>query len=486
MNVALTPFDLLEIERELCRRPGGLARFAKRAWHILEPQAELKWGWALDAMCQHLEAVTSGEITRLLANVPPGMMKSLLTGVIWPAWEWGPMGMPWVRYLGTAHKADLAIRDSTKCRRLIQSEWYQRLWPVELVGDQNAKTKFENSETGFREAMAFTSMTGSRGDRVGLDDPLSVADADSPAELLAAERAFTEALPTRVNNDSSAIVVIMQRLHEKDTSGIILSREMGYVHLCLPMEFEPDRKCYTCIGFEDPRTEPGELLFPERFSEKAVKQLKKDLGSYAAAGQLQQRPAPRGGGMFKREWFQVVDAVPAGARRCRGWDLAATVGNPNAARTAGVKISVVGTGEDRQFYVEHVVKGLYSSSEVTKLVSNTASQDGKAVKGSIPQDPGAGGKAWARSLVAAAAGYDYRSSTESGSKEARARPFAAQAEAGNVFVVRGKWNEEYFEELENFPMGEFKDQVDASTRAFDELVKGGNAKTTSARVTGLI
>lgn len=77
--------------------------------------------------------------------------------VIWPAWEWGPRNMQAMRYLGTAHKQDLAVRDSTKCRRLIQSEWYQKLWPIELTGDQNAKTKFENIKTGFRESMSFTS-----------------------------------------------------------------------------------------------------------------------------------------------------------------------------------------------------------------------------------------------------------------------------------------------------------------------------------------
>ena len=71
----LTPGDRIAIERELCRR--SLADFAKRAWHVLEPATPLKWGWALDAICAHLEAVTRGEITRLLMNVPPGTMKSL-------------------------------------------------------------------------------------------------------------------------------------------------------------------------------------------------------------------------------------------------------------------------------------------------------------------------------------------------------------------------------------------------------------------------
>jgi len=149
----LSDLDLQEIEREHCKR--SLAEFAKRAWRVLEPASELKWGWALDAICDHLEAVTSGDIRRLLMNVPPGSMKSLLTGVIWPAWEWGPLDRQELRYLGTAHMQDLAVRDNLKCRRLIQSQWYHALWPVEISGEQNSKTKFENFISVFREAMAF-------------------------------------------------------------------------------------------------------------------------------------------------------------------------------------------------------------------------------------------------------------------------------------------------------------------------------------------
>lgn len=293
----------LEESRRACE--ASLSQFAKQAWHVLEPSTELKWGWALDAICLHLQAVSDGQITRLLMNVPPGMMKSLLTNVFWPAWEWGPLDMPHMRFLSTAHKQDLAVRDNIKCRRLIQSDWYQERWPILLMGDQNAKTKFENEATGFREAMAFTSMTGSRGDRVTLDDPLSVDDANSEAALAAAETTFREALPTRVNSEESAIVLIMQRLHEKDTSGIILKEMMGYEHLCLPMEYEASAKRKTSIGFVDPRKVEGELLFPERFSAKTVKDYKKTLGEYAYAGQMQQRPAPPGGGILKTEHFKL-------------------------------------------------------------------------------------------------------------------------------------------------------------------------------------
>lgn len=463
----LTRADLQAIERALCEQ--SLADFAKRAWRILEPATPLKWGWALDAICAHLEAVTEGRINRLLMNVPPGTMKSLLTGVIWPAWEWGPKGKPQTRFLGTSHKESLAIRDSMKCRRLIQSGWYQSLWPTTLTSDQNAKTKFENDSTGFREAMAFTSMTGSRGDRVILDDPLSADDANSDAKLDQADLSFTEALPSRVNNEDSAIVVIMQRLHERDTSGIILDRKLPYVHLCLPMRFESDRRCVTPI-FSDPRTEDGELLFPERFGEAQVADLEKTLMAYATAGQLQQRPTPRGGGMIKREWLPIVKAVPAGCRWVRGWDLAAT-SSDKAAWTAGVKL---GKTPDGRYIIADVRRIQGTANDVEQLLKVTASQDGTDVRGSIPQDPGQAGKAQVQYLIKQLAGFSYTASPESGDKGTRAEPLAAQAQAGNVMLLEGDWNADFIAEAETFPRGKFKDQVDAASRAFAELVSGSS------------
>lgn len=483
-RLRLTPADRIAIERELCRR--SLADFAKRAWHVLEPATPLKWGWALDAICEHLEAVTRGEVMRLLMNVPPGTMKSLLTGVIWPAWEWGPRALPQHRFLGTSHLQNLAVRDNLKCRRLIESQWFQDRWPVVMTSDENRKTKFENTATGFREAMAFTSMTGARGDRVILDDPLSAHAANSDAELLDAELAFLETLPTRINNDHSAIVVIMQRLHERDTSGLILSKGLPYTHLCLPMRFEAERRCRTSIGFTDPRQTEGELLFPERFPEKQVAELERTLGSYATAGQLQQRPVPRGGGLFKKGWFLTVKALPIGCRFVRGWDLAAT-DDKEAAATAGVLIA---RAPDGRFIIVDAVREQLGPMGVERLMKATAEQDRAkygAVRGSYPQDPGQAGKAQAQHIMRhVLTGFDYHFSPESGDKETRALPLAAQAEAGNVFLLEGPWNDVFLDEIAVFPMGKWKDQVDAASRAFTDLTTAAAPpKTTTTTMVGM-
>lgn len=309
------------------------------------------------------------------------------------------------------------------------------------------------------------------GDRLlvaNCDDPHSVKTAESDAERNETTRLFREGAVNRLNDQQrSAIVVVMQRLHEADLSGVIKKLGMEYVHLLLPMEFEVERKCRTSIGFEDPRTVEGELLDPGRFPRAEVEKLKRDMGSFAYAGQYQQRPAPRAGGMFKRAWFEgrTIGAAPKGTRWVRHWDLAATA-KKTSARTAGVKI---GKAPDGSFIVGHSVTTQSEGPEVRKLIKATAETDTRYVEISLPQDPGQAGKVQARDMVAMLAGFKAHAEPETGDKVTRAEPFAAQCEAGNVFIIEGAWNESYLDELCLFPGGAFKDQVDASSGAFARL-----------------
>ncbi|ULJ74047.1 phage terminase large subunit [Rhizobium gallicum] len=449
-----------------------LAGFVREAWHVLEPRAQYTHGWHIDAICQHLEAVTDGRINRLLINVPPGSSKSLLVSVMWQAWEWGPRGLSSMRYLTTSFNDGPVKRDTRKCRDLMLSDWYRSLWPeVEL--NRTGETSFSNTKTGTREGVPFGSLTSQRGDRLVIDDPHSTETAESAADRLATTRKFREGAQNRLNDqEKSAIVVIMQRLHEEDVSGVIAEVGMEYVHLMLPMEFEPDRACETEIGFKDPRTEDGELLDPQRFPREAVEKLKRDMGSYAYAGQYQQRPAPRSGGMFQRGDFEVVDAVPAGAKRVRAWDFAASKEKPGKQPdwTVGLRMAYFkGT-----LYVEDVDRGRWSPNEVNTKLKNHASQDGPNVTIRTPQDPGAAGKADAETKVKILAGYAVKVVPPTGDKATRATPASAQAEAGNVKLVRGLWNKEFLDEVCSFPNGQFDDQVDAFADALNELALGSS------------
>jgi predicted phage terminase large subunit-like protein len=445
-----------------------LAGFVREAWHVLEPNARYIHSWHVDAVCDHLEAVTDGRITRLLINIPPGSMKSLLVSVLWPAWEWGPKGLRSLRYLATAFNDGPTSRDSRKTRDLILSEWYQSLWP-EVQLSRAGETSFSNTSTGVREAVPFGSLTSQRGDRLIIDDPHSTETAESAVDRENTARKFREGAINRLNDQArSAIVIIMQRLHEQDVSGTVLGLGMGYTHLMLPMELEIERRCSTAIGFVDPRTTDGDLLDPIRFPREVIDDLKRDAGAYAWASQYQQRPSPREGNLFKRIWFvdKIVDQPPPNCRWVRHWDLAASK-KSTSARTAGVKI---GKASDGRFFVGNVVTVMEEGATVRQVIMATAQADGSRTEISLPQDPGQAGKVQAQDLVSMLAGYVVSAEPETGDKETRAQPFAAQCQVGNVSIVRGGWNEAYLDELCAFPSAKFKDQVDASSGAFGRLV----------------
>ena len=291
-----------EIDREFAAR--SLTEFVRLAWPVLEPATPFVPGWHIDAIIEHLEAITRGQILNLVINVPPRHMKSLLVSVFWPSWEW--IRWPQRRWLYSSYGAQLSIRDSVKCRRLIESTWYQSNWGdrFALTSDQNTKTRFDNDRSGYRIATSVGGpATGEGGDRIVGDDPHNVQEAESDAVRKATIDWWDMVMSTRVNDPkTTAKVIVMQRCHEQDLSGHLLQRG-GWEHLCLPAEYEGASRS-TSIGWSDPRTEPGELLWPRRFGSKEMEDLKRSLGSYAGAGQLQQRPSPAEGGMLKRHWWR--------------------------------------------------------------------------------------------------------------------------------------------------------------------------------------
>ncbi|MPZ59207.1 MAG: hypothetical protein GEU91_22540 [Rhizobiales bacterium] len=214
--------------------------FVREAWRVPEPTAYYVHGWHIDLLCEHLEAITFGRLlshglsNRLLINVPPGSMKSLIVSVLWPAWEWGPCGLGSLRYLTTSYSENYVKRDCRKMRDLVASEWYQARWGGLVHLTRTGELSFENNCTGNREGRPFSGLTGGRGDRLIIDDPHSTETAESDAERERSTRLFRESVPLRVNDpQKSAIVIIMQRLHQDDVSGVALALKLGYVHVML-------------------------------------------------------------------------------------------------------------------------------------------------------------------------------------------------------------------------------------------------------------
>jgi predicted phage terminase large subunit-like protein len=297
-----------------------------------------------------------------------------------------------------------------------------------------------------------------------IDDPNSVKGGESEAERRAANDWWDLTMTTRGISRNVRRVVIQQRTNERDFTGHVLTRQK-WVHIVLPMRFEKDRMATTPIGMNDPRKVEGELLAPVQLPEAKVKEMEDTLGTFGSAGQLQQRPVPREGGMFKRAWFKIVKAAPVDAKRVRWWDKAGTEGDGDFS--VGLKMSRT---PDGQYYIEDVKRDQWSAGQRDNVMKSTASTDGKSVHIWTEQEPGSGGKESAQNTIRMLAGYTVRAETASGSKEVRAEPFAAQFEAGNVFIVEGDWNNSYIDELCSFPNGKHDDQVDASSGAFNKLV----------------
>jgi predicted phage terminase large subunit-like protein len=471
-----------EIDRELGAR--SLAEFVRLAWAVVEPSTPFVDGWHIGAIVEYLEAIARGQIRNLLINVPPRHMKSLLVSVFWPAWEW--LLHPERRWLYSSYGAQLSIRDSLKCRRLIESPWYQRLWghSFALTSDQNTKGRFDNNRSGYRLATSVGgAATGEGGDRIVCDDPHNVQEAESDSVRKGTLDWFDVVMSTRVNDPKTAAkVVVMQRCHQRDLSGHLLEQG-GWELLCLPAEYEGPTRA-TSIGWSDPREQPGELLWPERFGPQEIASLKGSLGSYAAAGQLQQRPSPAGGGIFKRHWFRYfqprdanlppvivrlldgthrsIDAIEAPRlvdEQIQSWDCSFkdldtsdyVVGQVWARLGA---IFLLGDQIRARMDCPATVKAVRDLTEkwpgtVAKLIEDKA--NGSAViqmlqheiPGILPVNP-------------------------SGGKVARAQAISPLVEAGNVYLPHpdyAPWVNDFIEECAQFPNGAHDDQVDAMTQA---------------------
>jgi predicted phage terminase large subunit-like protein len=452
----------------------ALVRAGRRAPKFIQ-------GWHIDAIADHLQAVAEGQIRRLLINIPPGTSKSLLSCVLWPAWLWARD--PTLRFLFSSYSEEFTRRDCRKAKALIASDWYRGLFPeVRLKRDPDTSMEHHTTAGGERHgASTGSGVTGKHVHCIVEDDPLKAQDARSPRAREEVWDYRTQTLGFRLLPETGWRIVIMQRLHEDDPSGRILARAGKdaeddpdeYVHLCLPMEFEPSRRCSTIL-FDDPRKEEGELLWPARMDRRFVDALKspQGLGAYGYAGQAQQRPSPVEGGVIKRHWWRYYEQPPEVFDRViLSWDLTFkqtgsswVVGQawgqkgPDAflldqvrdrldfpAQVAAVRALREKWPEAKETLIEDAANG----SAVVSVVR-------KEIPGVIPIPP-------------------------RGSKEARLAAVAMFVEAGNVWLPHPRiapWIDGLVEEVTVFPNGANDDQCDCAGQALARLFAASAKKPT--------
>ncbi len=452
----------------------SLKAFTKSCWSTIEPGREFYDNWHIDAISEHLQAVVAGDIKRLIINIPPRHMKSLSVAVALPAWTWTIQ--PTKRFLFASYAASLSVRDSVKCRRLIDSTWYKTHFGemFSLTGDQNQKQRFENDKTGHRIATSVDgALTGEGGDIIVIDDPHNVREAESSAVREGVLEWWDQAMQSRLNDPKTgAFIIIMQRVHENDLTGHILANEYDdWDHLCLPARYEIGHPTptQTSLGFTDPRTSEGELLWPDRIDGPTLSKLARSLGTYASDGPLQQRPMPKGGGILKAEWWVPWenDDLPDIEYVIQSWDTAFSTKEKtsySARTTWGVfrrygqmNAIALDMWYDRVTYPElrRIAQEAYYDYEPDAVMIEK-----KASGQSLLQDL----------RIAGIPVIEYMPDRD---KEARAHASSALLEDGRIYFPAGrKWAKNLIDICAAFPAGDNDDIVDTCTQAWLRLRKG--------------
>ncbi len=468
------------LSEEAAGLSGDLRSFIRAAWHVAEPATTFHSGWHIDAIAEKLEAASRGHLRRLVINIPPRHMKSLSVSVFWPVWLWTTR--PSLRFLTLAFGEDLATRDALKSRRLIQSLWFRARFgnAFSLTGDQNQKTRYENDRTGYRIATTVGgSATGEGGDIIIVDDPHKADEVHSDAKRQRVLNWHDEVVSFRFNDPSAGIeVVIMQRLHEGDLTAHLLASG-NWEHLCLPAEYEPS---HPFVWPDDPRTEQGELLWPEHFGPREMDFLKEEIrSSYAIAGQLQQRPSPAEGGILKRAWWRYFSAEwleywegPPLRALVSSWDTALKE-KTTSDFTVGTLWGIAGANR----YLLRRFRERVGFPDTLAAITEQARWGQEHFAG-LPQttliELAANGPelvAALRMQLPAVLGVKVDAD-----KVSRAHAVSAQLEAGNVFVpgvaagdgsydttLTPSWVQELIEECASFPNAVYDDQVDSLTQA---------------------
>ena len=387
-------------------------------------------------------------------------MKSSSVCVFFPAWDWAEVQSD-RRSIFSSYQANLAIRDSVKCRRLIQSQWYKERYPhISLMGDVNLKTRFENTHTGFRLATSPGGAgTGERADIIAVDDPHKVGEAESDNVRNSTLDWWSEEMSTRGSDRDSKFIIIMQRVHHQDLSAWAINA--GYEHLCLPGEYDLTRSCTTSIGWSDPRNEPGQPLWSDRFPPEELHKLKTTLGSYAYASQVQQLPTPREGGILKEQYWQYYLAAPPCHFKIWSWDTAFKKGKQNDY-SAGILMGVSGNN----FYVLDVFCDRLEFPELKRLIVALQTRDRAQA---VLIENAASGQSLIQELKRETTLPVIPQKVDR-DKVARVNAIAPLIEAGRVHLPHtSPWLADFLIETAGFPNSAHDDKVDALSQGINYL-----------------
>jgi predicted phage terminase large subunit-like protein len=413
-------------------------------------------------LAEVLERVASGEINRLLIQLPPRHSKSEMVSRLFTAYYLKQNPSHFVGI--NSYSAELAYT----LNRAARENYLEAGGKVK--DDVSAVKHWETPEGGGAWAAGVGGSITGKGFHLGIiDDPIKNAEEASSETIREKQKEwYSSTFYTRAEPDA-AIIVIQTRWHEDDLTGWLLEEESGdepenWHIVCLPALYEEELKFPDSCTVERDFRVPGEALCSERYPEPKLNKIRARIGEYHFDALYQQRPIAKAGLMFDVSRFEVVDAVPVGTRFGRGWDKAATPGGGDW--TAGVKL---GKCPDGTYLVADVERGQWDTAKRDRQIRLTAEIDGVSVKQYGEQEPGSAGVSDAKAFIKLLAGFPVEIEKVSGDKVTRADAYSSQVNAGNVKLLRADWNKKYKDELQSFPKGKNDDQVDGSSLVFNKL-----------------
>lgn len=473
--------DKVALRRRLCQE--SFWEFSHIFWHEVIAEDPV-WNWHMRVMANELQKVAEPVFRMqpktydLIINVPPGSTKSTYSSIFYLPWLWTRMVQ--LRYIGGSFDKDLSLEFGTKARKVIRSKLYQETFPhIEISSDQDTKSHFSNTLKGERRGTSVgAGITGRHAHIIVVDDPIDPQGARSEADITTANRWMTETLPSRcVDQAVTPMILVMQRLSLNDPTGERLLRaESGegvpVRHICLPAEVSPEVKPAI---FRNKYKEG--LLDPKRLPKVVLNEKRAVLGNFGYAGQFEQRPVPLSGGMFQIDKLEGPTVPPTPGKFLlvvRWWDKAAST-EKWGAYTSGVLMGILKDPKAvPRYWILDVLRERFDTATRERMIKLTGQTDEvfyeRKYEIGIEQEPGSGGKDSALHTVWNLPGFKVIYEKATGDKLLRADPFSVQVNAGNVGIAKGTWNMLYLEEMKYFgPMAKFRDQIDASSGAFNRL-----------------
>ena len=448
-----------------------LVAFVERSFYELNPETEYLHNWHVEVVAAALEECRTGKLRRLILNVPPRSLKSHMTSISFVAWLLGHN--PAAQIICASYAQDLADKLAVDCRSLMTSQWYLELFPAtRLAGPRQSVSDFITTARGGRLATSVGGvLTGRGADFIIVDDPLKPDEALSETQRNGVNNWNDHTLISRLNDkQKGCIIVIMQRLHEDDLVGHLLSQgEWRLIRFPAVAEENEHHIIETPYGRKEFKRREGEALHPERESLETLARIREVQGEYNFAGQYQQAPSPLGGGLVKEEWFKTYTAIDRPTKFdmvIQSWDTAnkpTELSDYSACTTWGVK--------DKHVYLLHVYRKRVGYPDLKRAVRDQAEAFSPDV---ILIEDKASGTQLIQELVDEGM-HAIKKYEPTSDKIMRMHSVTSTIENGFVHLPEeAPWLGEFVHELSTFPRGKNDDQADSTSQALDWFKKNSS------------